>query len=177
MSWTARIRASYQAFFLVVFVWLLAGLASGDPRALPYSAFFHADPLASAGVVVGTATLPGALAWGTVLLLLTIVFGRVFCGWVCPLGTLQHLASRLLSPRSRRESLKVNRYRRWYSLKYYLLAGLLAAALAGTVQGGLLDPLATLARGLASAVWPVLPGGREVPGGWLAGRRTKRREQ
>jgi MauM/NapG family ferredoxin protein len=169
MSWTTRARVLYQALFLGVFVWLLAGLAGGDPRTLPFTAFFHGNPLASAAVVLSSATLPSALVWGAALVVVTIVFGRVFCGWVCPLGSLQQLASWILSPRTRRESLKVNRYRRWFSIKYYLLAGLLVAALGGTVQTGLLDPLSTLARGLASGLWPVLPGGREVPGGWIAG--------
>ncbi|NWG00541.1 MAG: 4Fe-4S binding protein [Thermoanaerobaculaceae bacterium] len=169
MSWTTRLRILYQTFFLFVFLWLLARLAASDPRDLPFGAFFHSDPLAAVAVVFSSATLPGALVWGTALLLCTIVFGRVFCGWVCPLGTLQQLASWILSPRSRRESLAVNRYRRWYAVKYYLLAALLLAAAAGTLQTGLLDPLSTLARGLASAVWPLLPGRRPVPGGWIAG--------
>ncbi len=168
MNWTIRLRIVYQGFFLVLFLALLARLAAGDPRDLPYTAFFHGDPLAAVAVVLSAATLPGALAWGAGLVLLTIVFGRFFCGWVCPLGTLQQLASWLLSPRTRRESLAVNRYRRWYALKYYILAALLAAAMAGTVQTGLLDPLATLARGLGSGLWPIVPGGRPVPGGWLA---------
>lgn len=168
MSWTRRLRVLYQGFFLVLFLWLLARLAAGDPRELPFASFFHINPLAAVGVTGAAGTLPGPLVWGVALLLLTIVFGRVFCGWICPLGTLQHLASRLLSPRSLRESLQVNRYRRWYALKYYILAALLGGALAGSLQTGLLDPLALLARGLASGLWPVLPGGLPVPGGWLA---------
>lgn len=168
MTWTTRIRVLYQAFFFVLFLALLERLAAGDPRDLPTTAFFHADPLAAVAVVLSSATLPGALVWGSALLVLTVVFGRVFCGWVCPLGTLQQLASWLLSPRSRRQNLTVNRYRRWYATKTYMLAALLLAAAAGTVQTGLLDPLSTLARGLASGGWPILPGGRPVPGGWLA---------
>ena len=168
MRWTVRIRVVYQGFFLVLFLWLLGRLAAGDPRALPYSAFQHGDPLSAIAVVLASGTLPGALIWALVLIALTLVFGRVFCGWICPLGTLQQLSSWLLSPRSRRESLQVNRYRRWYALKSYILAALLVGALAGTLQTGLLDPLSLAARGLASGVWPVLPGGRPVPGGWLA---------
>jgi MauM/NapG family ferredoxin protein len=168
MSWTTRIRVVYQAFFLVLFVWLLARLAAGDPRDFPYSAFLHGDPLAATGVTLGAGTLPGALVWAGVLIALTLVLGRVFCGWICPLGTLQQLASFLFSGRSRRESLAVNRYRRWYALKYYLLAAVLVGALAGTLQTGLFDPLSLAARGLASGLWPLLPGGRPVPGGWLA---------
>jgi polyferredoxin len=168
MRWTTRIRIVYQAFFLVVFLWLLARLAGGDPRAFPYSAYLHGDPLSAVGVTLAAGTLPGALIWALVVIALTLLFGRVFCGWICPLGTLQQLSSWLLSPRSRRESLQVNRYRRWYALKSYILAALLVAALAGTLQSGLLDPISLTARGLAAGLWPVLPGGRPVPGGWLA---------
>ena len=168
MIWTRRLRIVYQAFFLVLFLWLLQRLAAGDGRDLPFSAFFHADPLAAIGVTLASGTLPGALLWFLVLAALTLVLGRVFCGWACPLGTLQQLSSWLLSPRSRRESLLVNRWRRWYAIKYYLLAALLGGALLGSLQSGLLDPLSLLARGLASGVWPVLPGGRAVPGGWIA---------
>ena len=168
MIWIRRLRTLYQAFFLVLFLWLLARLAAGDGRDLPFSAFHHADPLAAAGVTFAAGTLPGALAWGTALLALTLIFGRVFCGWICPLGTLQQLSSWLLSGRSRRESLEVNRYRRSYAIKSYALVALLVLALAGVLHAGLLDPLATLGRGLAAGVWPALPGGRPVPGGWLA---------
>jgi MauM/NapG family ferredoxin protein len=166
--WIRRVRIVYQAFFLLLFLWMLQRLAAGDPRDLPFAAYFHADPLAAIGVTFASGTLPGALVWFLALAALTLVFGRVFCGWICPLGTLQQLSSWLLSPRSKRESLLVNRYRRWYAIKYYVLAALLAGALLGSLQTGLLDPLSLLARGLASGVWPVLPGGRPVPGGWLA---------
>ena len=168
MIWTRRIRIVYQGFFLVLFLWMLQRLAAGDARDLPFASYFHADPLAAVGVTLAAGTLPGALIWFLLLVAVTLVFGRVFCGWVCPLGTLQQLSSWLLSPRSKRESLLVNRYRRWYAIKYYVLAALLGGALVGSLQTGLLDPLSLLARGLASGVWPLLPGGRPVPGGWLA---------
>jgi MauM/NapG family ferredoxin protein len=163
-----RVRIVYQAFFLILFLWLLARLAAGDRRDFPFTAFHHADPLSAIGVTLAAGTLPGALIWALALVGLTLVLGRVFCGWICPLGTLQQFSSWLFSPRSMRENLRANRYRRWYAIKSYLLVALLAAALAGTVQSGFLDPLSVLARGLASGVWPSLPGGRPVPGGWLA---------
>ncbi|MFO0740769.1 MAG: 4Fe-4S binding protein [Labilithrix sp.] len=30
------------------------------------------------------------LLWSVGLLAVTLVFGRVFCGWICPFGTLHH---------------------------------------------------------------------------------------
>ncbi len=163
------VRMTWQATFLGLFLWLLARLAAGDPRAFPFAVFQQCDPLSTAGVALAARTLPRALALGGGLLLaLTVVFGRFFCGWMCPLGTLQQVASFVLSPRSRRESVAVNRWRSWYALKTWLLAFLLAAALLGSVQTGLLDPLSLTARGLAAGLWPMLPGGRPVPGGCLA---------
>jgi polyferredoxin/Pyruvate/2-oxoacid:ferredoxin oxidoreductase delta subunit len=163
------VRVVWQATFLGLFLWLLVRLAEGDPRAFPYAVFQQSSPLSSAGVAFAARTLPPALAvGGGVVLVLTVVFGRFFCGWVCPLGTLQQLASVVLSPRSRRESIEVNRWRPWYALKSWILAFMLAAALLGSLQTGLLDPLSLAARGLAAGVWPLLPGGRPVPGGWLA---------
>ncbi len=168
MTTTRAVRVQYQAAVLALFLWLLWSLAAGDPRAFPHSLFHRLDPLGAAGVAGAAGTLPRLLGFAGVLLLATIVVGRAFCGWICPLGTLQQLASFLFSPRSRRESLSVNRWRPWYAIKVYLLAGFLAAALLGSLQIGLLDPLSLLARGLAAALWPALPGGRAVPGGWLA---------
>ena len=168
MNWTQRIRILYQSVFLALFLALLGRLAAGDPSDLPFAALHHLDPLSAIGIVLADGTLPQALVWALALILLTLVFGRAFCGWICPLGTLQQFASWLLSPRTSRESLTVNRWRAWYTTKYLVLTALLVAALAGTLQSGLLDPLSVTARGLAAGLWPSLPGGRPVPGGWLA---------
>jgi len=165
---TRALRILYQAAFLLLFLWLLARLAAGDPRAFPYTLFLEGDPLGAAGLALGARTLPRALLLGVAVLLSALVVGRAFCGWICPLGTLQQFSSALLSPRSRRESGEANRWRSWFALKYYLLAALLAAALLGSLHTGLLDPLSLAARGLASGLWPLLPRGRAVPGGWLA---------
>ncbi len=167
MTWFRRVRIVYQAFFLVLFVWLAVRALAGDPRDLPFAAFHHADPLAMVGVGLAARRLPAALAWALAIVALTVVFGRVFCGWICPLGTVQELASRLLAPRSRRESREANRWRPWYRSKYLVLAFLLAAAAMGSLQTGLLDPLSALARGIG-ALAAVAPGRGPVPGGWLA---------
>lgn len=168
MTLTQRLRVLYQASFLALAVWLSFRLTRGDLRDFPYPVFQHADPLSAISVTLAAGTLPGALVWGIGLVFLTLLLGRVFCGWICPLGTLQQLFSWLLSPRTKRESLTANRWRPWYALKQYVLAALLVGALVGTLQTGLLDPLSLLPRALAAGLWPVLPGGRSVPGGWLA---------
>ncbi len=39
---------------------------------------------------LSTHTVYRGLLWSVGLLALTLVFGRVFCGWICPFGTLHH---------------------------------------------------------------------------------------
>src|SRR5262249_24378642 len=85
---------------------------------------------------------------------LTLVFGRVFCGWICPFGTLHHFfgwifPSRYLKGNRRVES---NKTHGWQSAKYYLMWGFLGAALVGSSIGGLLDPICVAVRAIGLGV-------------------------
>jgi polyferredoxin/formate hydrogenlyase subunit 6/NADH:ubiquinone oxidoreductase subunit I len=111
--------------------------------------FSRLDPL-----LMLTASLAGrALAGGILLagatLLLTLFFGRVWCSWLCPLGTvLEWLAPR----RARYEGPSAS----WRVLKYLLLLAILAAALLGNQTLIWFDPITILNRTLTTAAWPAL---------------------
>jgi len=86
----------------------------------------------------------GAMGWAAagvlVVLILTLLLGRVFCSTICPLGTLQDGIIRLAAwGRARRRPMPF-RYRRPQRLLAY---GLLAAVTVATL-GGVLVPLAQL---------------------------------
>ncbi|MCC6727833.1 MAG: 4Fe-4S binding protein [Chthonomonadales bacterium] len=71
-----------------------------------------------------------ALGPGLLILLLTLWGGRIFCGWICPLGTAIDISDRLLYRKGRlfynRRRSETRRFRNW---KYiYLLVGLGALA-------------------------------------------------
>jgi polyferredoxin len=97
----------------------------------------------------------GALAGGALLALLTValtlVFGRAWCGWLCPLGTLLDWITPRRAPAALHEPPQS-----WRKIKYLLLAGILAAALFGNLTLLVLDPLALLWRGLGAAVLPAV---------------------
>jgi MauM/NapG family ferredoxin protein len=127
-------------------------------------AWREAHPVANAKEVLvpGAAAwvpLPSTLLWALGTVLVTLVLGRVFCGWFCPLGTVHAIASRLLSstgfqPGKREKRLEASSTARWQRAKYYVLVGLLVMALFGGHWGTLFDPLVLLYRTAATAVFP-----------------------
>src|SRR5512140_1342837 len=128
-------RRAYQGSFLLRFLVRL---------------LLQLDPLSAAAVLASSWLLPAGLAVALAVVALTALFGRAFCGWICPLGTLHQLASWLTRPLRGARYHEANRWRPHFRLKYLLLAALLVAALAGTGVAGLLDPLSLATRSFGS---------------------------
>jgi polyferredoxin len=154
------VRRISQIFFLTVFLWFCIvatlGAAWWQWRGWPINWLLELDPLTALATALGAGTLYAGLAWALVTIFLTLFVGRFFCGFVCPLGTISQftgwLARRGLPLAARVEA---NRHRRLQSLKYYLLAFLLALTLMGSVQTGVFDPLPLIYRSINLAVLPL----------------------
>ena len=133
-----RLRRLSQTLFLAVFLLLLCktefpgSLQPGSPEShLPYPvrAFLETDPLVAIANALATGALYRGLLWSLAILIPTLFLGRFFCGWICPLGTLNHLAGNIRSARkSGRQRIASNRYKPWQTFKYYLLFALLVTA-------------------------------------------------
>ena len=167
----------YQGFFLLFFLGSLALMTDEGIRRFPVRLLLELDPLSALSVLASSWLLPAGLATALVIVALTVLFGRAFCGWVCPVGTLHHLASWMTRGLRRGPHHHVNRWRPHFRLKYLLLVALLVAALAGTLSIGLLDPLSLATRSFASALLPALSAvtgaegqrPRTFAGAWLTG--------
>jgi len=130
--------------------------AQGEIR-LPYpvSLFLQADPLAAVANALTNHALYRGLLWSLVILVPTFFLGRFFCGWICPLGTLNHLASDLKSEKKRGlQRIESNRYKRWQTLKYYILIAGLVSAVFGGLLIGVMDPISLLVRSLGLSILP-----------------------
>ncbi|MEZ4392028.1 MAG: 4Fe-4S binding protein [Polyangiales bacterium] len=166
--WLRDARRVSQAGFLGLFLFLLVrtefrgGFAEGSNVRLPYpvEAFLLADPFVSLMTVLSTHTVYRALWWSLGLVALTLVFGRVFCGWICPFGTLHHLFAWLMpNPRGATTGgrrVRANMTWPYQHVKYYLLGAFLVAALCGSAIGGLLDPICIAVRAVGLGVLPAV---------------------
>jgi polyferredoxin len=159
-----RLRLVSQAAFFALFLVLLFrtefrgsfGSSAGEVRVSgPVSIFLEADPLVAVSTALSSRALYRGLLWSLVILVPTFFLGRFFCGWICPLGSLNHFFSTWKSEKKRGARLiESNRYKTWQGFKYYLLAAVLVLALLGTLVVGVVDPIALTVRSFAVAVVP-----------------------
>ncbi|RPJ46319.1 MAG: 4Fe-4S dicluster domain-containing protein [Candidatus Latescibacterota bacterium] len=152
LVWTRRVA---QGAFLLLFLALLLAArapADGTPGRL-LGIFFDIDPLIFLATWISARSLEGLSLLALATVLLTVLLGRVFCGWVCPFGTLHNM---ITSIRTRKERLREGRdaYSGWQRAKYFLLVGLAVAALLGVHWVGVFDPLSLFYRSTATALIP-----------------------
>ncbi len=127
-------RRISQAFFFIITVWFCAVTAAGTEwwqlRGWPVNWIIELDPLAGLGILLATHSIYSGLIWSLVTVVLTIIFGRFFCGWLCPFGTL-HQFTGYVANRKKSPVLKAgqNRYKSAQNLKYFFLIFLLTAAM------------------------------------------------
>jgi len=162
---TITTRRISQVFFLLLFLWFCVASTYGAKfwqlRAWPVNWFLQLDPLVGISTILSTHTLYWPLLWGLAVIILTVLLGRFFCGWICPFGTIQHFISCLgLKTRTTGQMLKANKYNNAQKIKYFILIiFLLAAAQAYPRQSlltGLLDPIPLITRSINTAILPII---------------------
>lgn len=132
---------------LVLFLMTRMGGGRADLLTLP----IRFDPLAMFAHLLSSKAFLLSSSLALITIILTLLFGRVWCGWLCPLGTVLDLFS-LKRWRIRSESPA----EAWRGVKYGILIVILIAALLGNLTLMVLDPLTLLFRTLTVSVWPLL---------------------
>jgi MauM/NapG family ferredoxin protein len=147
----------FLAAFLVLFV--VTDYRGQDEISVAVNSFFRANPLVLVSFLLATNTFTWVLLPGVLTLVFSIILGRFFCGWICPLGTILDLVTGKIRKTKPLMWLRGN-------LKYYLLATLLFAALFRMNLVGLLDPIALLIRFLTFFFYPLV--GYAFRQGWVS---------
>lgn len=159
-----NLRRISQAFFLILFLYLfLNAVYKGNfdnpiekniRPSHPIRFFFDIDPLITISSWLATGTIYKGLMFSLIIISITMIMGRFFCGWVCPLGTLNHIIGIVRPSLKSLKRIEVSKLKPSQSIKYYLLIALLISAFFGSLQVGLLDPNSFLWRSLATSFLP-----------------------
>ncbi|NTU72124.1 MAG: 4Fe-4S binding protein [Coriobacteriia bacterium] len=137
----SRVRRVVQLLLLLAFAGLTVSALEFGEAWLPSSLFSRLDPLV--GLAATLASRAFIMFWAASLLtvLFTIAFGRAWCGWICPLGTVLDV---MPAPERFRRKLSP----RWSIGKFATLAFVLVAALFGNLGPMILDPITIVMRPL-----------------------------
>jgi polyferredoxin len=117
--------------------------------------FFDLDPLVALTSWLASHKFERAMLLSLVTLVVTLLAGRWFCGWICPFGAVHNFFTWMRGGRAKAK-LEVGAYNRWQTAKYYVLVAFLVVAFLGTNVAGWLDPFSFLFRSLATAVYPAI---------------------
>ena len=163
------LRRSVQTLSLLLFLYLFLDTAAhGVNRPGIGEIFFRIDPLTVFGTWLASHVLAPDMLLALATIAVTAIFGRWFCGWICPFGALHHFFSSLRGARGKGK-IDAGGYSRWQKAKYYVLAACVGAALFGANIAGWLDPLSFFFRALATAVFPALNFALAGFFGWIYG--------
>ena len=120
----------------------------------PLKFFFQLDPLVGITSVFSGRVLIKGFLWGAGILITTLLLGRVFCSFICPMGTLHHVVGSVKPALKGARMMRANRKSSGQRIKYFILILILAGSLLGLNMAGLMDPIALLFRSVALAVLP-----------------------
>lgn len=145
------LRKTVQYLALALFILLFIKAQPGGWPPAFANAALRVDPLVMLAHLLSEKTFLIASSLALVTILLTVVFGRAWCGWLCPLGTILDLFP--IQKGRKAQSAPPESLRK---VKYALLLVILIAALFGNLTLLILDPLTILYRTLTTSIWPAL---------------------
>jgi MauM/NapG family ferredoxin protein len=132
-----------QFVFLSIFIYILWSTTYPLKGLLPAETFFKLNPLIMIVTSISERLILAGIIFSFVMLLLTLIFGRFFCGWVCPLGTMIDIAGYF---NKGRRQLTDAQNRKLRSPKFFILSVVFIASFFGLQIAWILDPMVISAR-------------------------------
>jgi MauM/NapG family ferredoxin protein len=155
----------FLLFLVLIFQAVYSEKWDGLNPWFPPELLLQLDPVAMFGVALSEWRWVNHLLWVVPLLVVTAVFGRIFCGWMCPLGTTLDAFERVCRSKMPVQRQKGPVYESSGSRilsaatlrsKYYILIALAIAAVLGVQAFWALDPIPIVTRSYATAVFPAV---------------------
>jgi len=134
-------RRATQTITLVLFLFLWESAASALPF-LPLDLFLRLDPSLVLLTAISARVISLTLIPALTIMLLSLLLGRFFCGYLCPMGTTLDIGDWIFRPR-KKNSFSLNNLKK---VKYLILAFLLISALFSVSYVFIASPLSLITR-------------------------------
>ena len=152
MSWV-RARRIVQIFFFLFFLLLFIKARYPYEGGQASDLMLRFSPLIPLFNFIDTFRIDWIFWPGLIILLLTPLLGRFFCGWICPLGTAIDISGKVLQAPSNRKAKKW--HLRLTYMKFIILTGSIILAVFSINVWGFFDPLSIINRAFSAFIYPV----------------------
>ncbi|HJX37500.1 MAG TPA: 4Fe-4S binding protein [Anaerolineae bacterium] len=142
-----RLRQLIQFLGLALFLYLFVRTTREGGSPIPVNLFARLDPLLALSSMLAARRAIPNFAPAIITVVATLALGRIWCGWICPLGTVLDLFGTNV-----REAIP----ERLRQVKYFLLFVVIVAALLASLTLMWLDPITILLSPLAGVVYPTI---------------------
>jgi MauM/NapG family ferredoxin protein len=137
------LRRVSQAVFLLFFIYILWSTTYPLTGMFPPETFFTTNPSIMVFTSISERVVLPGLIFAAIMLMLTLILGRFYCGWICPLGTMIDLTGSL----KKRKIIPGNSAnKKIRKIKFFILGVIFVFALAGIQVAWVLDPMGIVAR-------------------------------
>jgi ferredoxin len=139
-----------------IIVLLLLGFLLVDFRqVVPEQWIYYITRFQLIPAIISVITISGfAVISLIILLLLTLLFGRIYCSTLCPLGAFQDVLTRFFNPQKKNRRFKYHKPANW--LRYLILAATVIFFIFGSsLLLNLLEPYSNFGKMISNLVRPV----------------------
>jgi polyferredoxin len=156
-----RVRQLVQYLALALFLYLFLRTTREGGSPIPVNLFARLDPLLALNAMLADRRAIPTFAPAIITVVATLALGRIWCGWICPLGTvLDSFGTNV------RQAIP----ERLRQVKYFLLFVVVVAALLASLPLMWLDPITILLSPMAGTVYPAIQAQRATGAATLAGQ-------
>ena len=167
-SWSASpvrriVQAGCFGLFLILFfyvAWPHGAGGSAEVRSrkelVDIELFLALDPLVSFVAAIAARGWVWSLGFALAMVGISVVLPRMFCGYICPMGTMVDLSDWAIGKRIKR--FRVQQPGWWRNLRYFVLCAVLVAAACGVVLSGYVAAIPMVTRGFVFILAPVESG-------------------
>ena len=147
-------RKYIQALSLLLFSTFFFLATYKLPDWFPADLYLRLNPLLGLNAVFASREIIGRVLWSLILIGATLIIGRFFCAYICPMGACIDFLHFLLFRKRRQSDLKQDSSLR--KVKYVLLILFITASVTGLSLVFLMDPIALLTRFYTFVLYPLI---------------------
>lgn len=144
-------RKVISTILFIFFIWLIIVTRYDvlTEQDIHSEIFLHLDSFSVLTAFLASRSFDiGLLIAALIIPITTLIFGRYFCSWICPLGYINQILSKI---RFRKKTVN---FRQSNYFKYYFLIFLVFLSIFGYQIGSVFAPIPIIYRSLTLSVWP-----------------------